>query len=351
MPCLLTLPREIRDKILELVICDERAPPPNPTAASSDRTLLNDIECRSWHYGPWHNKYEGQGPNGAYTTNSIALLLANRQLSAETQDALERLPTTYSYGLDVMFVDEKELWPTWVSVPALSPRVDSVVATFRIFGTWDGEGRFPFRLGDGSPPEIVWCFYSLMERFLTCGPVGKRKLQYLDRNITVKFLTLNILTPPGLEPVATDDMQTYGHWYRSRIDHYYISDDEEDDDDAARTAGTNIPMQPALLADFLYGYICHLLGMGYHTAREGGIMYERIGTIRICVDGELKHECDLGEYLARLRFTNALQTFGNVYPPENRVPFFWQWKKRALEMRKEAGLSMVEPKDPELLQL
>ena len=350
MPCLLTLPREIRDGILELVVCNERAPPQNPTAASSDRTLLDVLERRSWSYASQYIKYEGQGSNGAYTTNSLSLLLANHQLSSETQDVLERLSTTYSYGLDVMLVDEKELWPTWVSVPALSTQVDSVVATFRIFGTWGGEGRFAFGIGCG-PPEIVWCFYSLMERFLTCGPVGERKLPSPDRKITVKFLILNILTPLGLEPVATDDLQTYGQWYRSRIDRYRVSDDVEDDAaGAARAAGTNIPMQPAWLANFLHGYICDLLDMGYHTASAGAIMYERIGTIRICVDGELRHEYGLGEYLARLRFTDAGQTFGNVYPRENRLPFFWQWKKKALKMRKEAGLPIGELEDPELLQ-
>lgn len=76
-------------------------------------------------------------------------------------------------------------------------------------------------------------------------------------------------------------------------------------------------------------------------------MYERIGTIRVCVDGKLEREENLADRLAKLRFTDPLFTFGHV-PSRNRLQAFWDWKKKALEKRRQAGLSVIFPDDPEL---
>jgi hypothetical protein len=107
-------------------------------------------------------------------------------------------------------------------------------------------------------------------------------------------------------------------------------------------------MRPGWLADFVSGFMSGLLGMGYHTARYGMIIYERIGAIEVCVDGVLKKEFDLSNRLAGLRFHTEADTFGGVWPREERVPFFWRWKKDALRKRREAGLPVAYPEDPEL---
>jgi len=88
--------------------------------------------------------------------------------------------------------------------------------------------------------------------------------------------------------------------------------------------------------------------MDYHTAGYGMIIYERIGTIQICVNGVLNKEFDLGKMLADLRFGEQTDTFGNIWPREERLPYFWRWKKAALRKRREAGLPVIDPEDPEL---
>ena len=331
MTLLFDLPREVRFQILQLVLCSSRALPTDPTTTiSQNRIELRDGNHNSWEYGPRHNKYE----QGACTTNSLPLLLTNRQLRAETQSVLQHLAIKRSYSLDVMLVNERELWPTWLLVPALWTRLDHVVATFRICG---GKGRSGFVGGDGGPPEIIWCFYSLMERFLTFGPVGERKPGSQDRNITIRSLTLDVVTPPDVEVMMADSTENYRNWFHGRIG-------------SCDADGLSFGVRPGWLAEFLRDEIQDLLRMSYHTARYGMIMYERIGTIRLCLDGVLKKEFDLGKRLADLRYDSAFDTFGNIDPREDRIPYFWKWKKKALVKRREAGLPVVDPEDPELIE-
>ena len=334
MPLLLTIPREVRFQILELVLCSSRAPPANPATTSQNRIELRDGKDNSWDYGPTHNKYE----EGACPTNGLPLLLTNRQVGAETQSVLQRPTIKRSYSLDVMFVNEQELWPTWLRVPALWTRLDEVVATFRICGN-KGKGS-GFRGGDGGPQQIVWCFYSLMVRFLTFGPVGERKLGSQDRNITIRTLTLDVVTPSDGGLMMVDSIENCNNWFDSRKGYHgrgYIG-------------LSSFSMRPEWLADFLGNNIYILLRMSYHTASYGMILYERIGTIRLCVDGVLRKEFDLCKMLADLRYDNPSYTFGNVYPHEARLPYFWAWKKKALVKRRETGLPVVDPEDPELME-
>src|SRR5689334_308551 len=107
----------------------------------------------------------------------IPTLLVSKQLRTETRTAISNLPTRHSYTMDVMIVNETQLWPTWLSLPQLTRNVDKVHVTFRTVSV----PRRPklnytgFRGGDGGPPLITWCFYDLLIRFLEVGPVGKRQ--------------------------------------------------------------------------------------------------------------------------------------------------------------------------------
>lgn len=308
MSSLLTIPREIRDQILELVIFSHRAPPKSPTEPPQERASLdNPRRFSSWSYGPENVKYDQQD----IVPNSLSLLLVNRQLSAETKSTLERFPI--SYYLDVMIVNEQELHPTWLSVPAFSNRIDNVVVTFRIFGTREPGGRSMFIIGDGSPPQITWCFYNLMEVFLKCGPIANLKTGLRRKDVSINTLTLDFVSPPNAES------------------------------DIA-----SLLMRPDWLADFVNDYNHTLLQMSYHTAWYGMIMYERIGTIRYYVDGQLSTQHDLDVLLAKCRSNDSGDTFGNI-ANEERSAFFWKWKKKALKARKEAGLPVIYPDDPELV--
>ena len=335
MPSLLDIPPEIRFQILELVLCHIRALPPDPATILQERLELHGALYQSWKYGPQHKLFE---PNG-YATNSHPLLLTSRQLRAETQSALHHLPAKRSYRLDVMLVHEWELWPTWLSVPALWTRLDSVLTTIRICGAKDRSGRSEFCIGDCSGPPIMWCFYSLLERFLFYGPVGERKLGSEHRNMTINSLTLDVVSSPEIDATMTEPAPTYSEWYRSR-------EGNEDNDSASK-----IIMRADWLVNFLRDWIGSLLCMSYHTARWGKILYERIGTVRLCADGVLMKEINLAQRLADLRHNDASETFGNIRPRENRVAHFWQWKTKTLVKRRKAGLPVIDPEDSELVGL
>ena len=61
----------------------------------------------------------------------------------------------------------------------------------------------------------------------------------------------------------------------------------------------------------------------------GKILYERVGVIRVCVNGKPETEYNLAEMLAKLRFDRHGNTFGYACPYES-VHCLREWKKKAL---------------------
>lgn len=119
MSSLLSLPREIRDQIIEYVVLCDNKPPRNPAHETEPR--LN------------HTGQDALRPPkiSSKTYNASGLLGTNTQIRDETQDRLRQLKLTYT--LDVMVVDH-ELWPTWTCCPArTSGLIDRVEITLRFF--------------------------------------------------------------------------------------------------------------------------------------------------------------------------------------------------------------------------
>jgi hypothetical protein len=72
-----------------------------------------------------------------------------------------------------------------------------------------------------------------------------------------------------------------------------------------------------------------------------GIIYERVGTIRIMLDGQVRQEWDLATKLQELKFHDA---FGE-YPREERSEVFKKWKSKAHNVRKHLGLNVIPMED------
>ncbi|RYP52909.1 hypothetical protein DL768_002005 [Monosporascus sp. mg162] len=285
----------------------------------------------------------------------------NRQLHRETKDALERIPGRgLSYSLDLMLAKEELLWPTWTLVPAYAQHVDSVDVTVRVV---DARRALPavhkwnqwhsiFGGGDGGPPMAVWLFYSVLERFLKAGPVGKTldpklgeyrrsgrwyseeevtKLGFVDRKITVKHLNIDCVSPAD-EAVLADPGSSRDWWYTRRLSGLVHASHTESMDIQKHLRGV---MRPEWLATYLIGKLEYLLSMGYHTAEFGAILFERIGDITIKVDGLILEKFRLGERLSALTFE---ESFGSICPAGMRETYFNKWKKRASHVREEAGL-------------
>ncbi|KZM27503.1 uncharacterized protein EKO05_0005253 [Ascochyta rabiei] len=119
MPSLLLLPREIRDQIIEYVICFRVEPPRDPT---------DDAQSRKDATGQAALRPPTLSPR---TYNTLGLLGTNIQLKAETENRLRRLNPTYT--LDVMVVDN-EIWPTWTCCPSrASDSIGTVHVSLRFF--------------------------------------------------------------------------------------------------------------------------------------------------------------------------------------------------------------------------
>ncbi|KAF2627319.1 hypothetical protein BU25DRAFT_61314 [Macroventuria anomochaeta] len=119
MHSLLSLPREIRDQIIEQVLLFRKEPPQDPA---------HDNESRQDAIGQGALRPPTILPS---TYNALGLLETNIQLKDETQSRLEQL--NLSYSLDVMVVDN-ELWPTWTCCPSRVPGpIDTVNVSLRFF--------------------------------------------------------------------------------------------------------------------------------------------------------------------------------------------------------------------------
>ncbi|KAF2248296.1 hypothetical protein BU26DRAFT_551631 [Trematosphaeria pertusa] len=332
MPHFLTIPRELRDEIITLILLSCRETPRTPSEIEDqDREVLRDISLAGWNYpAVFYSKDAAD-----YTPTCLPLLLTNKQLHAETKENLERLPAKgTNYELDVKFVKEQYLAPTWALVPVLSERVNHVRAVFQSTGTFErniskAHLRDIWRRGCGGPPGYVWMFYILLERFLHAGPVG-RCTHDEQKPVTINCLELDFIDPEDTsllppEPVTPEQI------YTAMQLHIWSRRPNEEEFKMLR---------PEWLESELRGEIQRLLRMGYHYASYGGILHERIGSIVFKVNGEITKELDVGQILAEQTFN---EDFGSEVMRHQRVGHWIAWRERAIRVRKERGLKVVEP--------
>lgn len=252
--------------------------------------------------------------------DATSLLLLNHQLHSETLDTIQRLPTK-SYVLDVTIADEKKLWPTWLYAPVLSTRVHKVYAAIRTIGYFKGPGHSIFE--GGGPHRITMSFWNLVERFLRVGPVGRRTRKN-DRCISLKELVIDVRTPN----VPTNKILSRNHCRTIWEAQAY-----------RRENGQEYLMNPAYILQHVLCDIRVILTMGSSVASYGALVYERIGSIKVLMDGELHKEWDLAKCLDEVQFNDS---FSN-YPREKRRRVFRKWKRNAYKARVEFGLPVMTP--------
>ena len=307
MPSLMSLPREVRDMIGTYVICS-RADAPSLEAVDDllkQCQTFSNPKLRAWT----SQSLIKYSPPPTYITTATPLLLVNDQVNVETRETLKRLGNeTLTYDLDIIVWDEVILLPTWLRVPTLSTRIDTVNVTFRIAGFWKpkfayGGGRYKgFRGGDGAGPAIAWEIYSILERFFKVGPTGKRQNEKEDRNISVRTLIIDVQTPPGISETRFGPPRSASPSTRHR--------------DAESV------LDPLYLAGFIIQEIHLLLEMNSHTAEYGAILYEHLDTIIVEQDGVGVSEHDIA------------RQFDALYSDD--------WKREAREKRVTRGLKVSE---------
>ncbi|KAL4780107.1 hypothetical protein BJX76DRAFT_61102 [Aspergillus varians] len=294
MPSFLDLPAELHGLIIAEVLFGVCPPPAEP--ARTNRTIFQDLNFKAWGR---RRIYQEQRSTHS-PSNGFALLLTSRLISAETQAILQR-PGSIQYHLDISMLNEVELFATWLGVPQITTRVSTVYASVRLFGHIISYAAARSQSGDGGHLGFHWSFYALLERLLAYGPVdekvGREKPNswtnptYTDREVTIDTVVLDFSSAErelSFPPSEVD----YQWWWRQHCAMIRPSAD-----------GVDLPEykgRPDWVARRLTDELRGLLALTNHTASYGAILYERIGTIRVLVDGEVYRELDLNEELAEL---------------------------------------------------
>lgn len=294
MPSLLDLPREIRDEILGLVLF---TPPQIPLDLScydhQRRELTVPSHDRQGLIGFYHlvKVLPNNLQYNAFFTTRASLLLLNHQLNAETLSLLRRKrPLTTQYILDIAVVNDLELWPTWIFMPLLARDVEEVFVSIRTTTTqrlgWKGKTN-KWLGGDGTPP-LSWAFASMLQLFLLYGPLMEvvdhsTQQEENDRKITIRRLVLDVQSP------SPTDISAIAPYYPEQILPINISKLRK----LRRTVtDINHVMHPELSLDFLTGSINRALNYPSYSR----LLYERMGTIEIMLDGDVRYNWDLLEW-------------------------------------------------------
>lgn len=345
---LLTVPFELRALIIEHVLFTPLSPP--VTSLQSDGVEYKDLRYKAWGGGGCKIYYEPQSMPSA--SSDLPLLLTNRQISAETRKILGHKKVDYT--LDISVKDDLTLFLTWLSVPHLTTHISTLYANVRLFGHIIDKSTISRQLGDGGRLGFHWSFYAALERFLRYGPVGRKghkeedvppgpfrnTKEFADRGILVDTLVLDFQSAE-LELAFPPEAVTYRNWLMR-----HMGVDRGVPSETSRTL-SSYTTRPEWLCEYLRGWISNILHMSYHTSAYGQPLYERIGTIRMLVDGQLHCEFDLAARLAGLRFTDSRSTMGHL-PTDERESGFWKWKVETSLLRGAQGFPVEQLSDDEM---
>jgi hypothetical protein len=333
----LQLAVEIRQKILQEAILSTRHAPACPSVDQEGRRQVSAFALTGG--GIWCK---------TPVNTAIPFLLINKRIHNEVQDILRRIPA--SYNVDIIFVKDYGLWPTW-SVPVLphTQYIDSVHATIRLFEPTDDldsrfEGSLRFRQVCGGPPLATWAFFKLLTSVFTCGPgwydrpeegsFGNRIADLTPRYVVGKIV-VDVVTPTDL-PVHQSI-----HWsnkeYEAAIARSWVWSRRGDQD------------QPVELrmADYITDYFDRVLIMEI-ALDHGAIIYENLrDAIIFTVNGVEYKSYNIEEVMSER--VEALFKSGFRSTPEGveRKANFKMWKKwldeRRQRMRDGQELDSVRP--------
>jgi hypothetical protein len=308
MPSLLHLPQELRDMIIEIAITTgtDALQDLNATAESAEYAELLDIEYWSWSQGR-----DVLYPRKAVKPNALPLLLVNRDLYVQTGAVLNRI--NCACELDVILVEEYQLWATWISVPTFAHKLDCVHVSFRIFPRTKPtpDGYRGFAMSDDTPPAIYWQLHSLLEHSLKCGPVGGNTRKHKGFTV-IETLELNVITPKDTDIHHPQDITVGEHH-----------------DTYSETNPKRWLQHISLGIELLLSLFRDAYPMGY-------MLFTKVGTIRFMLDGEVMEDRDLAITLANKPYLPDVDPGKPGSESE-----WWDRMERIRKSREDAGLKVL----------
>ena len=194
---LLALPRELRDQIFDYVIQD-----PKVTAAVEHdaATEKRDINKESINFA--RGEIIQTKPERKIYVLSSSLLRINKQICQEVKERPRSLQRVLAYYLDVTIVNEQNILPCWIRVPA---RIDTIpIVIVRLHGCGSRPRSIVSGFADngyGSP--IVWALHSLLYHLSTAARnldsstglekyvIGREREDTLSRNSISRYSALS----------------------------------------------------------------------------------------------------------------------------------------------------------------
>jgi hypothetical protein len=172
MPTLLSLPQELLDEIIGLVVTAEI-----PHSSSTSRIRIRE-------HRKWAGAHHVFVPDSAdsYRPSSLSLLYTSKRVRADTLRLIEREET--DAVVDLAVIDRVWLWPTYRTLlPRTATILNSLVLNVSLASSDEAKPLpYPYR------NQHVWGF---IRRFLSVGPVGDvREEKELD--IRIETVRINL---------------------------------------------------------------------------------------------------------------------------------------------------------------
>ncbi|KAH6669742.1 hypothetical protein F5X68DRAFT_50938 [Plectosphaerella plurivora] len=317
MSRLLQLPRELRDEILSLVAFTPVKPPDSPQTLRHDESKYRPLGVRGTQGGHPQLDFSSvactqSSPYGAVNT-TLALLLTNRQLHAETLELLSTNPQSKTCEVDIMDADfgGPRAWVTWLCVPCKLSEVDTLIINIRLFD------KYPV---DQPPPETY-----THKRFL-----------HANMSLSYRLLLASILqNGPGAFNVTRLDYEA-AFFVRRLIFNFHESSIPPLLN-IEHPKGCLRPSDPALIepsAEGLHKWLTDFQ-RGDQDYQDGRIIHQGVGEMEIRVGNELRHSIiNVTDAFCRLPNADSLWPL-NLF--EHRWEFE-RWVHGTIEKRKRWGL-------------
>ena len=322
MATLMTLPLEIREMILEFVLLSSR-----PTPGYLDSTSY-DYLPRWWHgAGYWGSLGYLKWPTSQTPHPAVALLEVNRQPRHEAKLVRKRLGCPRVCHVDIKFVDEVELRPSFLSLNNTSPYLDTVQAQIRTVGLY---GRKTVYKGDCSFQEYqlrapedftIWMergrgiaafdsmFVYMFRQFLALGPLhinaAEARAKEEDcfggapgRRITISTLEIDVFRPEDGSLVPNGDEE-----------------------------GARKRRQPRWLCEQIMGQFDLLLRLKERARYWGNDIYKQVGTVKVFFEGKFEREFNIGKMFCD--------------PKLKEIRGYHEWSAGTIMERRKNGLPVV----------
>jgi hypothetical protein len=155
MASFLSLPQELRDEIIRLVVAAE-------VPYSPDATRIRMSDYRKWDDG--QHVFMPKSAD-AYRPPALSLLYTSKRVRAETLKLIVR--EKVDVLVDLVFLDHVWLWPTY---RIILPRTSTSLKLLVVDLSFAISDEFAAKANRFYPN--CKCFFGFMHRFLSLGPVG-----------------------------------------------------------------------------------------------------------------------------------------------------------------------------------